>query len=290
MKILVTGRSGQLARSLGERAGAHPTLDLVFVGRPDLDLAIPGSAAAIVRDVRPDVVINAAAYTAVDQAEGEPGLAFRTNANAAGEIAEASWAIGAPIVQLSTDYVFDGNSTIPYQEDDATGPLNIYGASKLAGEQKVRIANPEHAIIRTSWVVSPFARNFVKTMMDEARRRRELGVVIDQRARPTAAAELADAIFLILNRGAFGETFHVANAGEASWLDLAQVVMDECRSVGAPAAQILPIQTVDFGATAKRPQYSVLDCTKFQRATGVTLQDWHQSVRQIVRRLADVSP
>lgn len=294
MKALVTGRHGQLARSLGERSANHPSIELEFAGRPEIDLAVEGSAAAAIARLRPNVVINAAAYTAVDQAEDEPELAMRINAQGAREVAEAADSIGAPIIQMSTDYVFDGTSERAYREDDETGPISAYGASKLRGEEAAREANPRHLIVRTSWVVSPFGRNFVRTMVEAARSREVLNVVDDQRGRPTSALDLADALLAILDRWAAGDmvgqrrTYHVANAGEASWFELAREIMDECRRVGAPAAEVRPIASSEWPTKAERPRNSVLDCSRFEEEFRWEMPDWRPSVRAIVRRLAAV--
>lgn len=294
MKALVTGRHGQLARSLGERSANHPSIELEFAGRPEIDLAVEGSAAAAIARLRPNVVINAAAYTAVDQAEDEPELAMRINAQGAREVAEAADSIGAPIIQVSTDYVFDGTSERAYREDDETGPISVYGASKLRGEEAAREANPRHLIVRTSWVVSPFGRNFVRTMVEAARSREVLNVVDDQRGRPTSALDLADALLAILDRWAAGDmvgqgrTYHVANAGEASWFELAREIMDECRRVGAPAAELRPIASSEWPTKAERPRNSVLDCSRFEEEFRWEMPDWRPSVRAIVRRLAAV--
>lgn len=294
MKALVTGRHGQLARSLGERSANHPSIELEFAGRPEIDLAVEGSAAAAIARLRPNVVINAAAYTAVDQAEDEPELAMRINAQGAREVAEAADSIGAPIIQVSTDYVFDGTSERAYREDDETGPISVYGASKLRGEEAAREANPRHLIVRASWVVSPFGRNFVRTMVEAARSREVLNVVDDQRGRPTSALDLADALLAILDRWAAGDmvgqgrTYHVANAGEASWFELAREIMDECRRVGAPAAEVRPIASSEWPTKAERPRNSVLDCSRFEEEFRWEMPDWRPSVRAIVRRLAAV--
>lgn len=286
MKLLVTGRHGQLASSLAERSREHPELEVDFVGRPEVDLCVPGSLAAAIEARRPDVVINAAAYTEVDKAEGERELARRINADAAGEAAAAAGAVGAAIVQVSTDYVFDGQLDRPYREDDPVGPINVYGATKAAGEDKVRSANPRHLILRTSWVVSPFGRNFVRTMIEAARTRDRLTVVDDQRGRPTSALDLADAILSLAEGGGDRSgTYHLAAAGEASWFDLANAVMDECRSLGAPAAAVEPIRTADWPTAAVRPANSVLDCSRIADELGIRLPDWKGSVRQIVRRI-----
>lgn len=291
MKILVTGRDGQLARSLGERGRSFEKLDLTFLGRPEIDFASPGGISAAIEAARPDVVINAAAYTDVDRAEEEAETAFCINADAAGEMAEAAAKVGASIIQISTDYVFDGAADRPYRENDATRPLNVYGDSKLAGEERVRAANPRHVILRTSWVVSPFGRNFVKTMVTAAQSRDRLTVVDDQRGRPTSALDLADAILAIVaswtrreQRG-LGATYHVAGSGETSWFGLASEVMDECRRRGAPAAEVSPIPSSEWPTRAARPLYSVLDSSRFEQEFGTRLPRWQESVRAIVGRL-----
>lgn len=286
MKVLVTGREGQLARSLAEKAANHPDLDLILTSRADADLSSSGSVAAAVRAIRPDLVINAAAYTAVDRAEEEPALAFRINAEGAGEAAAAARAVGAPIVQLSTDYVFDGQSAEPYREDAPVNPLSVYGRSKLAGEEAVRAANADHLILRTAWVYSPFGRNFVKSMVGAARERDELTVVADQQGCPTSALDLAEAILSIARRrDGFGETWHLAGAGSASWFDLASEVMANCRRLGMPAAEVRPIATAEWPTRAARPPFAVLDCAKIERDLGLRLPAWQGSVATTVERL-----
>jgi dTDP-4-dehydrorhamnose reductase len=287
VKILVLGREGQLARSLAEKAGDHPGLDLLFTSRAEADLSSSGSVASAIADLRPDLVINAAAYTAVDKAEEEPALAFRINGEAAGEAAVAARDIGAPIVQISTDYVFDGEAGQPYREDALVNPLSVYGRSKLAGEEAVRAANPEHLILRTAWVYSPFGRNFVTTIVAAARDRDTLTVVADQHGSPTSALDLADAILQIVQRGAgFGETWHLAGSGSASWFELAAEAMTYCRRRGLPAADVRPIKTADWPSRAARPPYGALDCTRAERDLGVRLPEWRRSLAETIERLA----
>ena len=288
MRILLTGRQGQVARSLLERAAAFPDLQLISAGRPEVDLAQRGSVARIIRALVPDLVINAAAYTAVDQAEDEPALAMRVNADAAGEAAAAAREVDAGIIQLSTDYVYDGQSREPYAEDAPTNPLSVYGRSKLAGEEAVRAANPQHVILRTAWVYSSFGRNFVRTMLTAARERDELEVVDDQRGSPTSALDLADAILTIAAGwpGGSGHTYHLAGSGAASWFDLASEVMANCRRLGLPAAEVRPIRTADWPTRAVRPPFAVLDCGRIERDLGLRLPDWRQSVATAVDRLA----
>lgn len=281
----MTGREGQLARSLAERFVAHPGIELIALGRPQLDLAEAGSVARAIREHRPDLVINAAAYTNVDQAEDEPELAFRVNADAAGEAAAAARAIGARNVHVSTDYVFDGRATGAYAEEAPTNPLSVYGRSKLAGEEQVRAADPDHMILRTSWVYSPFGRNFVKSMMSAARDRDVLTVVDDQVGRPTSALDLADAILAAIGSWRPG-TYHVASTGTTSWCGFAQAIMAECRRRGLPAAEVKPIRTEDWPTRAVRPRNSVLDCSRFERDFGIRLSDWRASLSSVVERLA----
>jgi dTDP-4-dehydrorhamnose reductase len=257
-----------------------------FAARPEVDLTVAGSIAAAVEASRPDVLINAAAYTDVERAEQEPELAHRINADAAGEAAAACATVGAAVIQLSTDYVFDGRLERPYREEDPIAPLNIYGASKAAGEEQVRSANARHLILRTSWVVSPFGRNFVKTMVEAARTRDRLTVVNDQRGNPTSAVDLADAILSVIETwNGDGGTYHLAAAGEASWFELATTVMDECRRLGAPVAEVEPIGSADWPTSAARPANSVLDCTRIAEELGIRIPDWRTSVAAIVERI-----
>jgi dTDP-4-dehydrorhamnose reductase len=286
MRVLVTGLQSQLARSLKEKGAGHPHLQLDFVGRPELELAEPGCAAAIVAERRPGVVINAAAYTMVDQAESEPELAFRINGDAAGEVASAAREIGAKVIQISTDYVFDGNADTPYAEDAPTAPLGVYGRSKLAGEEQVRAANPDHLIVRTSWVHSPFGHNFVKTMLRLAADRDELRIVSDQQGCPTSALDLADALLTALPRVRnWGATYHLAAPEPCSWADLASAVFETSRSLGGPSAKVIPITTAEYPTPARRPMHSALDSSRFARDFGIRLPDRHSSVADVVERL-----
>ena len=292
MKILVTGSRGQLARSLAERAAGLPDIELVRAGRPELDLEVPGSAAEAIATARPDLVINAAAYTDVDGAEEQPQRALRVNGEAAGEVAAAAAGIGAPIIQISTDYVFDGSFARPYGEDAPVRPINAYGRSKLAGEDAVRSANPDHLILRTAWVFSPFGRNFVKTMFEAANERDELRVVSDRRGSPTGALDLAEALLKVADcwrlgeRIGQGETYHLAGAGEASWYEFAQQVM-KCRNgLGLRVAKIVPVLASDWPMRAVRPPCSALSSAKFARDFGFALPDWRTSVQATVERLA----
>lgn len=287
MKLLVTGRNGQLARSIAELGADRPDLEIEFAGRPSVDLEQPGSLATAIERSRPDVVVNAAAYTGVDAAETEPDRAMRINAAAAGEGAEAAARIAARFIQLSTDYVFDGRSDRPYREDDETGPLNVYGASKLAGEEAVLAAFPSATVVRTAWVVSPFGSNFVTTMLRLAGERDEIAVVDDQYGSPTVAADLAGALLDLTHRrdALPGGVLHLAGDGQASWADVAERVMLASARQGGPSAAIRRIGSADYPTPAARPLFTVLDCTKAEKDLSLRLPPWQVRVEQIVERL-----
>jgi dTDP-4-dehydrorhamnose reductase len=292
MKVLVTGSEGQLARSLAERAAAFTQLDIRLVGRPELDLERPETIAPALDAAAPDVIINAAAYTAVDQAEDEPERAMKVNAEAAGALATAMRRRGGRFVQISTDYVFDGRAGQPYREESPVGPLGVYGRTKLAGEEAVRHAHPEAAIIRTAWVYSPFGRNFVATMMRLAEERDEVAVVADQKGSPTSALDLATGVLTMVDEWAdggktgLGGTYHLAGSGAATWHQVAAQVFEELQSLGRKAPALRPIGTGEWPTRAARPANSVLDSASFVRAFGYTMPDWRSSVRETVRRLA----
>jgi len=292
MRIVVTGVAGQVARSLVERGMAlgHVVLPL---GRPHLDLASGDAEAirAVLEMTRPEAIVSAAAYTAVDKAESEPELAFAVNAIGAGHVAEAAAALNVPLVQLSTDYVFSGDGSRAWREDDPTGPQGVYGASKLAGERAVLAACPNSAVLRTAWVYSPFGSNFVKTMLRLAETRDEVGVVADQIGNPTSALDIADGVLAVaanlIGRAdpALRGVFHMAGAGEASWADLAEAVFAASAVRGGPAAQVRRIATSDYPTPARRPANSRLDCTRLAGIHGVRLPQWRGSLETVIDRL-----
>jgi len=289
MRILVIGSEGQLARALAERA-LPQGFQTLFVGRPKLDLAVRGSATRCIEAIGPEAIINAAAHTAVDQAESEAERAFAINAEGAGEIARAAKDCGVPIIQISTDYVFDGGAREPYSEEAATAPLNVYGASKLKGEQLVSDGHPAHMIVRTSWIYSSFGANFVKTMLRLAAERDEVRVVDDQVGRPTSAHDLAAALLGVIERWAGGavtgqgETYHAAGEGACSWADFAAAIFEISAEHGGPSASVTPIPTTAYPTPAARPAYSLLDTTKFDLAFG-PLPRWRDSLVPVVRNL-----
>ena len=291
MKVLVTGREGQLVRSLVER-GRDSGFTILPVGRPALDLEDSASVEAAIRDARPDIVINAAAYTAVDAAEDEPERAFRINAEAAGEVAAAARLVRAPIIQISTDYVFDGSGDRPYREGDETNPIGVYGRSKLVGEQRVRDENPDHLIVRTAWVYSPFGKNFLRTMMALAESRDTIRVVADQRGNPSSALDIADGLLACL-RGwrddggrALGRTYHLAGSGAASWFEFAEQIFTECGRRGLASCRAEPIATTDWPTRAARPANSMLDSSAFASDFGFVMPDWKASTAAVIERLA----
>lgn len=292
MRILVTGSQGQLVRSLAERAEGRTGFELIVAARPELDLERPGSAGAIIAAAAPDVVINAAAYTAVDQAEDEPDRAMRINAEAAGEVAAAAKAAGAAVIQISTDYVFDGRADQPYAEDAPVNPLGAYGRSKREGELRVRAENPRHLIVRTAWVYSPFGSNFVRTMLRVGATRDKVTVVDDQRGNPSSALDLADGLLAIIDHWGqgrttgIGETYHLAGSGEASWFEFARAIFAECRTLGLPFPEVEPIAGKDWPTRAARPANSRLDCRKFAADFGFAMPPWRQSLPPVIRRLA----
>lgn len=292
MRIAVTGRAGQVAMALAERAAAAGHV-VVPLARPAFDLAATDEAAmyAQLADAACDVVVSAAAYTAVDRAETEPELAFAINAAGPERLARATAALGLPLLHLSTDYVFAGDGSRPWREDDPTGPQGVYGASKLAGEQAVLAAHPGAAILRTAWVYSPFGANFVKTMLRLAQTREDVGVVADQFGNPTSAFDIADAVLAVAGRleqdrdPALGGVFHMAGGGDAHWAALAEAVFAESAALGGPSARVRPIATADYPTPARRPANSRLDCTKLEQVHGVRLPPWRQSLPGIVARL-----
>ena len=287
MRILVTGSEGQVARSLAEQAGGH---ELVFAARPDLDLAIPETIEAIVARVHPDLIISAAAYTAVDKAESETELAMAINGEAPGVLARAGAKIGAPIIHLSTDYVFDGSLDRPWREDDAVGPINAYGATKLAGEQAVQASGATYAILRLAWVYSPFGNNFVRTMLRLAETRDTLGVVYDQRGNPSSAIDIATAILTVTNAwrgGASNGVYHFAGTGETDWAGFAREIFAESAARGGPSAAVNGIPSSDYPTPARRPTNSRLDCSRFTETFGYSAPRWQESLAVVIGRLLE---
>jgi dTDP-4-dehydrorhamnose reductase len=289
IRILQFGATGQLARELIRQAPAHE-VELTALSRADCDFADPELAARMILERRPDVVVIAAAYTAVDLAEQEVELAHQVNGDTPAAIAGLCGAEGPALVHISTDYVFDGLKGSPYLEEDWPEPLNVYGESKLSGERMVLAACPRALVLRTSWVVSSHGRNFVKTMLRLAGEGQPIRVVDDQFGRPTSAADLAGFILSQaphLARAPVGDPafgiFHYANAGETSWRGFAQGVLD--LALGERAPQVAAISTADRPAPATRPMRGTLDTSKLERVFGVTPRPWREALAEIVGEL-----
>ena len=295
MRPLVTGWQGQVARALTEAALRRPDIKAAAIGRPALDLCDVPTIRRALADVEPDIVINTAAYTAVDKAESEVAQAFALNRDGAGAIAAVAAERGIPIIHVSTDYVFDGTKPSPYTETDPTGPTSVYGRSKLEGEAAVAAANPRHVILRTAWVVSPWGHNFVKTMLRLAEARPELKVVDDQIGCPTYAPHLAEAI-LDVAAGMLGAPqrpvagiYHATNAGEVTWCGLAREIFAHAAREGLAHSRVAPIATSEYPTPARRPANSRLDCARLAQTFGVRLPPWQAGIADCVQRLAAVA-
>ena len=291
LRIVVTGREGQVARALAERCAERVDIELIHAARPDFDMSQPEGLAEKIAALAPDIVVNAAAYTAVDQAESEPDLAMTINATAAGEVARGARLAGAPIIQISTDYVFDGTLGRPYRETDPVSPLGVYGRTKLAGEQAVAEANPDHIILRTSWVYSPFGKNFVKTMLRLAETKDEIDVVSDQIGNTTSAYVIGDGIldvadWLTLRTvKANSGVYHLAGAGSASWFEFAETIFSIAAKAGVKAPDVKAITSAEYPVPAVRPEDSRLNISQFSNAFSFDPPAWQGSLKDVVKRL-----
>jgi dTDP-4-dehydrorhamnose reductase len=289
MIVLVVGRKGQLARAFVEARSAAG-IRVVTVGRPELDLLRPEGIAQALDRVAPDIVVNTAGYTAVDRAERESKLAFAVNSEGVGCLAAACAVRGAPIIHLSTDYVYDGTKHGPYVEGDAVNPVSVYGRSKLAGEQNLAAANPRHIILRTAWVYAPFGTNFVRTMLRVAATRKEIAVVNDQHGNPTYAPHLVKAIISIIEKLGGEHTspwgvYHSAGTGETTWFGFAQEIFRCHQGWDRESPIVRPISTAEYSTPASRPPNSQLNTDKLARTFGVRLPLWQDGVAECVQRL-----
>jgi dTDP-4-dehydrorhamnose reductase len=288
-RILVTGGTGQIGLELA-RLAWPADVELHFPPRRELDLTSPESIAACFSSGKWDCVINSAAYTAVDAAEGNVAGAFLANAQGPGWLAEASAMAGIPMIHISTDYVFDGALDRPYREDDPVGPLGVYGASKLAGEQSVHAANPRSVILRTAWVLSVHRSNFLKTMLRIGRTERKLSVVADQIGCPTGAADIASAVKVIALRlmddpePPFG-TYHFVNSGQSNWCELARTIFALASDRGFPKPEVQAIPTAEYPTRARRPANSRLQTGWITRDFGIEPRPWRDAVTEIVGEL-----
>jgi len=288
MKVLITGANGQLGWEL--QRTRPDNWQIIAFSHSELDIVDGNAVAAIFQKHKPDLVINAAAYTAVDKAENEKKKAFAVNAEGAANIARASRDVSARLIHVSTDFVFDGTKSQPYLPGDKVNPLSIYGASKLLGEQDVWAATQNRTlIVRTGWIYSAHGNNFVKTMLRLMGERDRLGVVADQVGTPTWCRDLARAIYGLAKKTDLHGIFHWADAGVASWYDFAVAIQEEARHLGIIQNQISikPIRTEDYPTPAKRPAYSVLDKTSTWEVLGYTSSHWRNSLRLMLNELKE---
>ncbi len=279
--ILVTGGTGQLATSLAAAGGEG----VRAVGRPALDFDAPDTIRRVFDEVAPAFVVNAAAYTAVDAAEGDRDTAARANRDAPARLAALCAAAGIPLIHVSTDYVYDGRKGAPYVETDPTAPTGVYGRTKLDGEQAALDANPRTVVLRTSWVFSPYGKNFVRTMLNAQTKTSSLKVVADQHGSPTSAPDLADAILAVIARGiddTVAGVYHAANRGFTTWHGLAVATFEEATRHGRAMPDVAAIRTEDWPTPATRPADTRLDCTKLARTFGVSLPEWRVSLARTV--------
>ncbi|MBM3094846.1 dTDP-4-dehydrorhamnose reductase [Ensifer sp. T173] len=290
-RFVVTGLTGQVVQSLVARSSQCEDVEIVAIGRPNFDLANADTITQSIEAARPELIVSAAAYTAVDQAESNEGDAFAVNAQGPAALARIAKTLDVPIIHLSTDYVFDGTKAAPYVESDPVAPLGVYGTSKLLGEQLVASTHENHAILRTAWVYSPFGRNFVRTILRAAETRTELGVVDDQVGNPTSALDIADAI-LTVGRNLLGSNdlamrgiFHLTGRGAATWAEFAEEIFRVSKMMGGPFAKINRISTSDYPTPARRPANSRLNCERIAEYHGVILPNWKISTSGVVRHL-----
>ncbi|PFG21622.1 dTDP-4-dehydrorhamnose reductase [Pseudomonas lurida] len=283
MRILIIGQHGQVSRELQRHLQGLG--ELIVLGRDQLDLANPDQIRQQVRAHRPDLIINAAAHTAVDQAQSEPEVAFAINATAPGVLAEEAKALGIPLIHYSTDYVFDGSKPAPYTEADTPNPLGVYGQSKLAGEQAIAAVGGEHLILRTSWVYSSHGKNFLLTMQRLLQEKPQMRIVADQIGAPTWAGSIASSTRTLIERWQAGEpgewgVYHLTAGGETSWFGFAQAIGEHLRQQGKACADLEPIPSSAYPTPAKRPLNSRLDCTRLQQQWHVSQPHWQDALRE----------
>ena len=282
MNILVTGANGQLGNELRLLAQQHTNHTFHFTDVAELDITDADAVHTFIKDNSIDVLINCAAFTAVDKAESQPELCQRLNAEAPRLLAEAMHEANGWMLHVSTDYVFDGTAHIPYTEDASTSPIGVYGRTKLAGEEAVRQACPESVVVRTAWLYSTFGNNFVKTMLRLGREREELGVIFDQIGTPTYAADLAAALLAIVDKGPVPGTYHFTNEGVTSWYDFTRAIH---HLAGITTCRVRPLHTAEYPTPAARPHYSVLDKTKIKQTYGISIPWWMDSLAKCIEKL-----
>jgi dTDP-4-dehydrorhamnose reductase len=281
-KVLVTGAKGQLGKSLQRISGAYEDLEFHWTDVDHMDITNRQEVLSVFRDFDPDFCINCAAYTQVDLAEQEPEKARLINVDAVGNLIEACNENHCTLFHISTDFVFDGKSDTPYTESSKPNPLSVYGRTKLEGEEMVFNQANQYSIFRTSWVFSEFGKNFVKTMLQLSEAHSELQVVDDQTGCPTYAGDLAGHMLEMILTGKGGnETYHFCNQGATTWYDFAKAIF----TLTGKKLEVIPIGSKDFGSAAERPAYSVLDCSKIQKALGSQIRPWLQGLQDCLQRL-----
>jgi len=278
-KILVTGAHGQLGTELNFLSSLLENHSFVFVDRNDLDITDVDSVNNFFSKEKYPAVVNCAAYTAVDKAETEKETAFKVNANGAGNLAAACKQVNAKFIHFSTDFIFDGTNSVPYKEEDKSNPLSVYGGSKLAGEERVLLNNPDTILIRTSWVYSSFGNNFVKTILKLCKEREQLNVIYDQIGTPTYARDLAAVVLKIVGSEEWKPgIYNYSNEGVASWYDFAIAIRD----IAGLKTKILPIETCQYPTPAERPKYSVLNKAKIKETFGLEIPHWRESLEKCI--------
>ena len=288
MKTLVMGCNGQLGHSLADTASVN--VNLIGLDLPELDITDASAVLEICRETRPDVIVNATAYTAVDQAESESALATSVNVEGSRNIAIASREVGARLIHISTDFVFDGQSSTPYKADAVTNPLSVYGQTKRDGELAVLEETSGTAVvIRTSWLYSKTGSNFVKTMLRLMGERDELGIVADQFGSPTWADSLAEALWAFVDAPEHSGIFHWTDSGETSWQEFAVAIQQEALALGllGKAIPIHAIKTEDYSTVATRPAYSVLDCSSTIQAINIQPAEWRTNLRRMLKGMTE---
>jgi dTDP-4-dehydrorhamnose reductase len=276
-RVLVLGAQGMVGSAL--MGSSSPRFELVGLGHADLDITVEKEGLRAVRDIRPDVLIHAAAYTDVDGCERNPDRAFDTNSRGTSHVVKACREIGAKLVYISTDYVFDGSSTIPYREEDPVNPLSVYGRSKLEGERHVQSLLNDFIILRTQWLFGDKGKNFVTMVLNGVKDGKTLTIVRDQFGSPTYVVDLRLAILRLVERGCRG-VFHVANSSSCSWYEFAREILEVA---GMSDIDIIPVDGTSLRRPAPRPQYCVLNCEKLTRETGLTMRPWQRALRDFMR-------
>ena len=282
MNILVTGANGQLGNEMQVLARENLQHTYFFTDVQELDICDEQAVYAYVSEQKINIIVNCAAYTAVDKAEDNVELCDKLNNIAPGYLARAAQANGAAMIQVSTDYVFDGTAHIPYTEEEPTCPASVYGSTKLAGEQNVMDHCEKAMVIRTAWLYSIYGNNFVKTMIRLGQERDSLGVIFDQIGTPTYANDLAQAIFAAINKGVVRGIYHFSDEGVCSWYDFTVAIH---RLAGIASCKVKPLHTADYPAKAPRPHYSVLDKTKIKDTFGIEIPHWEESLKRCINQL-----